>query len=530
MLCWVDITVHPPPTMAINVEMPLHKARELMAQYRQTMPINLPLPEIDMEPPEPPNVLVDAVSLGGPLDAKMKPLVRHVLVKDLNKVGTRMKLEHPKTGIFGNKAPMGLYALFDGQSCAGDVGPQAAEFCARNFHTKLLERLSKLPASTADEAAVENALRGTFEDMDREILQNFTDIMDGCGAAVALLIGDHLFTALLGRCSAVLGEMEQSGRCSSHPLGGGSGQLTADLPRLRSAGGKIVGESGALRLQHPSGARSLVSRSLGDRFWKAVDGPGGARYPLIQCTPDVQSVELKGSDGFPFLLLVGSSVAAALGPQELVDVAGEFQTQPRAACGEVAQRTLEAHAGAAANVQCTAVQVCFLPARGGDDKRRKPEPSPPAKKPRVTKFSAAPGGGTQSVRLRHILVKFKDATQPPKEGQSRPARTRQEAEAMLRRAINELRKDLRNVKKTPKDATEVVNATSKRFGELCRELSECETARKGGVACGDMGWVTPEERNMFGAGFKEVVDVLNPGQLSDIAVSSQGLHLVQRIA
>eukprot|EP00428_Durinskia_dybowskii_P055260 CAMPEP_0170323286 /NCGR_PEP_ID=MMETSP0116_2-20130129/62439_1 /TAXON_ID=400756 /ORGANISM="Durinskia baltica, Strain CSIRO CS-38" /LENGTH=74 /DNA_ID=CAMNT_0010576181 /DNA_START=1 /DNA_END=221 /DNA_ORIENTATION=- len=74
--------------MASNVEMPLHRARELMAPYRNAMPINNPLPEVDTEPPEAPNVLADAVTLFGAGDSKQKPLVRHVLVKDLNKIGS----------------------------------------------------------------------------------------------------------------------------------------------------------------------------------------------------------------------------------------------------------------------------------------------------------------------------------------------------------------------------------------------------------------------------------------------------------
>mmetsp|Transcript_130687 Transcript_130687/g.406366 ORF Transcript_130687/g.406366 Transcript_130687/m.406366 type:complete len:514 (+) Transcript_130687:74-1615(+) len=513
--------------MAINVEMPLQKARELMAQYRQAMPINLPIPEVDSEPPEAPNILVDAVSLGG--DGKSKPLVRHVLVKDLNKIGTRLKLEHPKTGIFGNKAPMGLYALFDGQSCAGEPGPMAAEFCARNFHTKLLERLSKLPSSPADEAAVEAALRGTFEDLDKELLTNQTEIKDGCGSAVALLVGDHIFVAVLGRCSAVLCEIEEGSRHTPVPLGGGPGQLNADLPRLKSAGGKVIGEGGVLRIAHPAGPTSSVSRSLGDRLWKSAEGTG-TRFPLVSCIPEVHAIPLKSVEEMPSLLLVASSVAVALGPKELMDLVSEFQTQPRAACGEVASRALDAHAGAAALAQCTALQVCFLPARaGGEDKKKaqRPDPAPLAKR---AKFAAAPGGGTQSVRLRHILVKFADS--PPKvDARGRTiTRNRQEAEAVLRRAINELRKDRKAMKKTPKDATELVNMTSKKFTELCKEFSECESAKKGGSVCGDLGWVTPEERSNMGAVFKEVVDVLLPGQFSDIAVSEQGLHLVQRVA
>mmetsp|Transcript_31177 Transcript_31177/g.85445 ORF Transcript_31177/g.85445 Transcript_31177/m.85445 type:complete len:514 (-) Transcript_31177:93-1634(-) len=513
--------------MAINVEMPFHKAKQQMAQWKHYAEANLKPPEIDQGTPDPPNILVDAVSVGGSLDGKQKPLVRHVIVKDLNKIGTRLKLEHPKTGIFSNRAPMGLYALFDGQSCAGDPGPMAAEFCARNFHTMLLERLANMPAVPADRAAVETAIQGTFEDLDRELLTNQPDVKDGCGAAVALLIGDFIFTALLGQCSAVLCQAQEGGRCS--PMILGRGRTSADFHRLMQAGGFVVGDGNNPRIRHPSGALSSVTRSLGDRWWK---GPHcGTGFPLIQNTPVVHCVPLKGPEDHPFLLLAASSVATALSPQELVDVANEFPLQPRVACGEIAARASENRAGTAALAQCTAVEVCFLPARpgAGEDRKRAPgaagpEPQPLAKK---TKVTVAPGGGTQSVRLRHILLRYSDAAQP---AGKKALRTRQEAEAVLRKSIKELRKDLRACKKPPKDATELVNVTTKKFVELCKEYSECETARKGGSMCGDLGWLTPDDLVRMGAGFKEVVDVLSPGQFSDIAVSESGLHLVQRVA
>merc|ERR1712083_1231740 len=118
-----------------------------------------------------------------------------------------------------------------------------------------------------------------------------------------------------------------------------------------------------------------------------------------------------------------------------------------------------------------------------------------------------------SVRLRHIMLKTQDLPPPalanPKEKKS--SRTRQEAEAALRKIISEFRKEVRALKKPPKDATELVNVTTKKFVELCKEHSECETAKKGGNTCGDMGWVTPEDRASMGGSFKEVVDVLSPG-------------------
>eukprot|EP00929_Paragymnodinium_shiwhaense_P071649 TRINITY_DN36401_c0_g1_i2.p1 TRINITY_DN36401_c0_g1~~TRINITY_DN36401_c0_g1_i2.p1 ORF type:complete len:142 (+),score=28.83 TRINITY_DN36401_c0_g1_i2:168-593(+) len=106
--------------MAINVEMPFYKAQQQMAAYRNNMPLNLPIKEVDNVPPDSPNIFVDGVSFGVSGDAsQQRPLVRHVLVKDLNKIMARMKLERPKLGVFSNKAPMGLYALFDGLSTAG---------------------------------------------------------------------------------------------------------------------------------------------------------------------------------------------------------------------------------------------------------------------------------------------------------------------------------------------------------------------------------------------------------------------------
>jgi len=464
--------------MAINVEMPLHKARELMAPYRNAMPINNPLPEIDNEPPEPPNVLVDAVSLGGPSDAKQKPLVRHVLVKDLNKIGTRLKFEHPKNGVFSNKAPMGLYALFDGQSCAGEPGPMAAEFCARNFHMKLLKRLAELTPESSDEVAVQTALVGSFEDLDQELLANQPEVNDGCGAAVALLIGTRLFTAVLGQCSAMVGSAPEPSRFLPVLLGGRQGVVDGDFMRIRFAGGIVYGDNNVARIRHPTGAESSVSRSLGDRFWKDPQVGSGMKAPLVVCIPDVQMLSLREPDEHPFLVLAASTVAAALTPQELVDIGGEYPSQPRAACGEVATRALAARAGAA---QCTAVEVCFLPPRSkfGDNKKRAPgtagpEPAPayPAKKARV---AFAPGGGTASMRLRHIMLRYQDG--PQKDGK-KALRTRQEAEAVLRKALGELRADLRAAKKAPKDAMELVSVTSKKFAEICKRLSECETARK----------------------------------------------------
>jgi len=135
------------------------------------------------------------------------------------------------------------------------------------------------------------------------------------------------------------------------------------------------------------------------------------------------------------------------------------------------------------------------------------------------------------MRLRHILVKFHEGSKPAEDPKAKWAsRTRADAERILRGAIAELRQDQKAWTKTPKDVTELISLSSKKFIELCRRCSDCETAQKGALACGDLGFVTPEARAAMSEHFKEVCDILQPGQWSDIMASHQGLHLVQRVA
>ena len=252
---------------------------------------------------------------GGPTDAKGKPLVRHVLVKDLNKIMTRMKLEHPKSGVFQHKAPLGLYAMFDGQSCAGEAGPMAAEFCAKNFHTMLMRRLAQLPEEPANEAAVLQALVGSFADLDAELLANQPDIQDGCGAVVVVMVAECAIVATLGKCRAYVAQVDQGkpGKpTSAVQLCRGPllrGDLDKDGKRIQAAGGAIVGQGVNARVRHPkSGLLSPVSRSLGDRAWK--------ENGLISCQPEVQAMWMKGCAEHPMLLMTASTVVEAMSPQE----------------------------------------------------------------------------------------------------------------------------------------------------------------------------------------------------------------------
>merc|ERR1719281_351238 len=119
------------------------------------------------------------------------------------------------------------------------------------------------------------------------------------------------------------------------------------------------------------------------------------------------------------------------------------------------------------------------------------------------------------MRLRHILVRHCEVTQPSKNpaGKARSAtRLRQEAESMLRGAVRALQRDLAESKKSPKNANELVSIQTAKFAELCKDLSECATAQNGGAMRGDLGWVSPERMKEMGGNFWENMEHLRPGQ------------------
>mmetsp|Transcript_61746 Transcript_61746/g.186349 ORF Transcript_61746/g.186349 Transcript_61746/m.186349 type:complete len:549 (+) Transcript_61746:218-1864(+) len=505
------------------------------------------------KPVVPPNILVDAVSLGG---SSGKPIARHVIVKCLRKVAERLKIELPSTGLFANQAPMGLFALFDGQSSAGDPGPAAAEYCARNFYKKVLDNLASLPPNCTSETFVKAALVKSFEDLDRELLESVPEVKDGCGAAVALVLGEFLFSAVLGACDGVLGEAGEGnsgaapGAARAVCLGRNQGRcyMPEERARLLRSGGTITGEGAEARVVGPAGT-SAVSRSLGDPGWKV---PEDGR-PVLSCIPEIQSTKLAWAERHLCLLLSTKPVAEALDVQQLVSIAAGFPAQPRASCGEIATMAVEKCPNA---LQCTIIEVWFLPGGPSGDGRAEeeaaggagaggnnstgstagasgtPAEAPAKKKPKLAS-AAAPVGEMKSARLRHILVKFQDGQRPALDAGGRKVmRTRQEAEALLRKLMRELRAELDDLRRRPSapKKPEELALKSERFAKLCKEHSDCPTSQKGGGMCGDLGWVSRDAQQKLSKEFQCAVSVLRPGQWSDIVPSVDGLHLVQRIA
>jgi serine/threonine protein phosphatase PrpC len=458
-------------------------------------------------------VAVDAVSLGRGDEAKGKtPLVRHVIVKDLRKVAARSKVSLPANGLFEGKAPVMLFALFDGQSCAETPGPLAAEWCAKQILPKLLRNLSALPPGYENETFVKATLLKTFEDLDKDILRGQPAIHDGCGGAVALTVGEKLFTAVVGRCDAVLSE-------AGNPVSLGDKQGRLELPEeqkwMQDKGGVMMqGENGKLLVSSPAGSVAAVSRSLGDRAWKGPEGGIPGAPNLLRPKPQTAVTTISWAERHTCLALSSGPVADAVNPKAVVEVAAEFPQKPRAASGEIATRAAQVNSGA----QCTSVMVCFLPK---EDKAAQPPPSKKAKKE------------AESVRLRHIVVKHRDCGQPFDPVRNRPvSRTKEEAELVLRGALRELIQEAKKVKlpANPDKAKLMVLQPTPKYVALCKELSECSTAQKGGGMMGDLGWLGPPELGRFGPAFAETAKALGVGQWSDLAVSEHGIHVLQRIA
>lgn len=464
-------------------------------------------------------VVVDAVSLG----RVEYNLVRHLIVKDLRKVAARSKISLPTTGLFENKAPLQLFALFDGQSSAEGAGPMAAECCAKTLLPKLLRNMSAIPQGYENATFLKACLKKAFEDLDKEVLRNQPSIQDGCGGAVALLVGEKLFTAVCGKCELILVEAGQrrgvkQDPCKAVNMGSqqGSWSIPEDQKFLVDNGGMVFpGEGGKLMTSNPQGHTTAVSRSIGDRAWKGSMGGLPGSVKLVRSMPETRYTDISWADRHVALMLTSAPVSYIPTDQASVTIS-DFELKPRAASGEIASRA--ACAPQNGNAQCTTIVVYFVPK---DDKVVQEPAAKRAKKE------------AESVRLRHIVVRHMETSSPFDPVRNVPVnRSPQEAEAMLRQALQELILEAKSIKLPAgkKPGAAAFQPTPK-FASLCKELSECPTAQKGGGMIGDLGWLQPDElKSRFGPAFSEAVKNLNPGQWSDLATSEMGIHIFQRIA
>lgn len=432
------------------------------------------------------NNYFEAVSSPSPEGSSAKPMVRHVLVKDLRKVATNLKVGLPKEGLLADRASMALFAMFDGQLYMDDaIGPLAAEFCARQVHTKLLKNIAAMPTAHADEKLLRAALLKSLEDLDEDLRASQPNISQSCSAMVALMIGARVFTATFGSCGGVI--------CLSS-----------------GAGGVVVHTLGSRQSKMLRNGRSLEAN----------------RDALLASPPEIGCFPIPW-EGHPSMMFFSTLVMHRLSEAELLKVAQEFPLKPRAICGEIVAKATAA-APNKENAQCTAVVVFFRPSKTIDEfvKAEALEKAPASKKAKIS-------AETQSIRLRHILVKHRNCGLAQDVVRNKPVlRTEAEAETMLRDALRELQQE-RAETKVPMDSKRAAAALlqpSPKYIKLCKELSECATAKNGGGMLGDMGWLSHKNLIAFGPTFLEVSRALQAGQWSDLVRTEHGFHIFQKIA
>jgi len=124
---------------------------------------------------------------------KGNKLERTVLLNELPKIA-RLALKFPLSFV---DTPASAFALFQGLRSA-----EAADWCAKNFHTKLIPLLAtKIHAWETKE--LQDVLGRVLRELDAELLKS-SHAYSGCAAVVALLLGDRLVVSGVGQVRVVL--------------------------------------------------------------------------------------------------------------------------------------------------------------------------------------------------------------------------------------------------------------------------------------------------------------------------------------
>lgn len=154
-------------------------------------------------------------------------LDRTVLLPELKKIA-RLTLKFPLSFL---DSPASAFALFQGIRSA-----EAADWCAKNFHSKLIPLLAKKIHSWKTEE-LQKLLDRVLTDLDAEVIKS-PHAFSGSSAVLALLLGDRLVISAVGQFRVVL--LFDDG--SSRELMRGT-DLHSDAERIEEARGHIRKDS-----------------------------------------------------------------------------------------------------------------------------------------------------------------------------------------------------------------------------------------------------------------------------------------------
>ncbi|CAE7868652.1 unnamed protein product [Symbiodinium microadriaticum] len=151
---------------------------------------------------------------------------RAVLLNNINKIA-RLALKFPLSFV---DSPGCAYALFQGLRTA-----ESAQWCAENFHKKLLPFLAERIHSY-ETSELQRLLERTLEALDAEILKS-AHAFCGCSALLVLVLGERIVAAGVGDVRAVL--LPEKGQPQEVLACAGSLTSAAELERVREASGIV---------------------------------------------------------------------------------------------------------------------------------------------------------------------------------------------------------------------------------------------------------------------------------------------------
>eukprot|EP00929_Paragymnodinium_shiwhaense_P090908 TRINITY_DN50990_c0_g1_i2.p1 TRINITY_DN50990_c0_g1~~TRINITY_DN50990_c0_g1_i2.p1 ORF type:complete len:819 (-),score=236.47 TRINITY_DN50990_c0_g1_i2:49-2430(-) len=194
--------------------------------------------------------------------AKME---RTVLLPELPKIA-RLAL---KTRLSFVDTPASAFAFFQGLRSA-----EAADWCAKNFHTRLIPLLTtKIHKWETKE--LQDALGSVLKELDEEVLKS-THALSACSAVLALLLGDRLIVSGVGQVRVALlfddGSTRQLLQCTSDP------HAAAEKERIEEATGVVQNGLVLKAPEDPSEAeRVLRAKHVFDLLNLEPGGPDGEK-------------------------------------------------------------------------------------------------------------------------------------------------------------------------------------------------------------------------------------------------------------
>lgn len=153
-------------------------------------------------------------------------LDRAVLLNDIAKIA-RLALKFPLSFV---DQPACAYALFQGARSS-----ESAQWCAENFHKKLLPLLAE-KIHSYETRELERLLQRTLESLDAELLKS-QHAFSGCSALLALALGERIVVAGVGHVRAVL--LPEKGTPRRILTCTGSLDDPAELERIEQARGIV---------------------------------------------------------------------------------------------------------------------------------------------------------------------------------------------------------------------------------------------------------------------------------------------------